>query len=107
MQSASYSKEGVKTNVDTVTSDSVLPEAFLGTVTAAGDQHPWVVKLQLSGQSIAFKLDTGAEVSDITEDTYKCIREPRPTRVLYGPARQPLHVFWSVICTSNQRYTLD
>ena len=34
-------------NVDTVTSDSALPEAFVGTVTAAGDQDPWVVKLQL------------------------------------------------------------
>ena len=45
---------GAITNVDTVTSDSALPEAFLGTVTAAGDKQPWVVELELSGQSIAF-----------------------------------------------------
>ena len=105
-----YSKEAVKTNVDRVISDSALSEVFLGTVTAAGDQHPWVVKLQLSGQSIAFKLDTGAEVSAITEDTYKCLGEPRlskPSRVIYGPARQQLHVLgqFSARLTKGTRST--
>ena len=47
----------------------------------------------MNEHSITFKLDTGAEVTAISTDTYKTLRKPRlspPKKLLYGPSRQPL-----------------
>ena len=49
----------------------------------------------MRGHVIPFKLDTGAEVTVITEQTYHCLGKPKlnsPSRILYGPARQTLSV---------------
>ena len=86
-----YSK---KTAVAAVESDP-MEEVFLGTLTADTNQHSWVVDLQVKGHTISFKLDTGAEVTAITEDSYKAIGRPKltdPFRILCGPARQRLDV---------------
>lgn len=51
--------------------------------------------LEVKGHTIPFKLDTGAEVTAITEQTYHSLGQPKlnsPSRVLYRPARQALCV---------------
>ena len=71
-----------------------LEEAFLGTVTSSTDQA-WSVNVRLQGKEILFKMDTGAEVTVISEKVYDTLEKTRlgkPSKVLYGPARQPLEV---------------
>ena len=72
-----------------------MEEAFLGNLTALQPQQPWVVDLEVRGHIIPFKLDTGAEVTAITEQKYHRLGQPKlssPSRVLYGPAHQPLSI---------------
>eukprot|EP00731_Ephydatia_muelleri_P015748 Em0009g172a len=55
----------------------------------------WRVKLRLCGQMLEFKLDTGAEVSAISDAAFKTLRGSKlksPKKTLYGPARTPLKV---------------
>ena len=66
--------------------------AFLGelgmTQTAA-----WLVTLNLNGHSTQFKLDTGAEVTAISEKTHIALQKPQMSiskKTLYGPSRHPL-----------------
>lgn len=76
-----------------VEADSV-EEAFLGTVTSSKDKA-WTVNIRLQGKEIVFKMDTGAEVTVISEKEYCTLERTKlekPSRVLYGPARQPLEV---------------
>ena len=73
--------------------DSV-EEAFLGTVTSSKDKA-WSVNIRLQGKEILFKMDTGAEVTVISEKVYHTLEKTKlgkTSRVLYGPARQPLEV---------------
>ena len=51
--------------------------------------------MQVLGQPIQFKMDTGAEVTAINEDTFKRfskVQLQRPTRRLPGQSQQPLEV---------------
>jgi hypothetical protein len=41
--------------------------------------QPWTVKLRMASQSISFKIDSGADVSIITWDTYLQLRRPTLT----------------------------
>ena len=66
---------------------------FLGELKS--QQNPtWLTTLDQNGYGLQFKLDTGAEVTDISEDAYKTIQSPQilpSTKKFYGPSRQPLH----------------
>ena len=49
--------------------------------------------LKLNGKEVSFKLDTGAEVTAISEETYRQVYGKtlqRASKVLYGPACQCL-----------------
>ena len=84
---------GTVTPSQQVEADSV-EEAFLGTVTSSKDKAS-SVNIQLQGKEIMFKMDTGTEVTVISEKEYRTLEKTRlkkPSRVLYGPARQPLEV---------------
>ena len=48
---------------------------FLGAVTNYV-RKPWMVSLKLNSKYTEFCIDTGAEVSAISESTYKCIGSP-------------------------------
>ena len=68
--------------------------AFLGTVTSQ-ESSIWKTTLKLNGKEVSFKLDTGAEVTAISEETYRQVYEKtlqRASNVLYGPACQSLKV---------------
>ena len=64
---------------------------------AIGDsqQHTWTVKIHIGSQEAIFKIDTGAEVTAISEKLYKNSRFPvlqKPTKLLKGPGQYPLQV---------------
>ncbi len=55
----------------------------------------WHCTVQVNENAVSFKLDTGAEVTAITEDTHKKLSKiqlQRATKVLHGPTRQNLNV---------------
>ena len=63
-------------------------EAFLGTPTKQGDDQNsslWAVTVSLNGKPIQFEIDTGAEVSVISQKAHREIGSPklyRPQRIL-------------------------
>ena len=68
--------------------------AFLGMVHSR-PSSVWVSSIELAGKEVPFKLDTGAEVTAISDSTYKSlhgIKLKPATKPLYGPASQPLKV---------------
>ena len=67
---------------------------FLGEV-GQGSQHAWLVDINVHGKTVNFKMDTGAEVTTISEITHKYLGKPKlrvAQRVLLGPAHQKLDV---------------
>ena len=74
--------------------DSAMDSAFLGAI-GTNQEPTWKMKLQLSGQETEFKLDTGAEVTAISDQTFQGIagcQLTAPSKKLYGPARNALKV---------------
>lgn len=75
--------------------DSALPEtAFLD---AVNDETvpSWMVTLTVENRQVEFKVDTGASVTAITEETYEALQRPQLSlapKILCGPARQSLEV---------------
>ena len=70
-----------------VEADSV-EEAFLGTVTSSKDKAR-SVSVRLQGKEILFKMDTGAEVTMISEKVYHTLEKTKlgkSSKVLYRPA---------------------
>ena len=67
----------------------VPPEdAFLGAVSDSIEGDPWTVKLTLQGKPVALYIDTGAEVTVITEQVWKRVGQPQlepSDRTLRGP----------------------
>ena len=71
----------------TSTEDSGLETAFLG-VMSSQRGLPWMSDIQLQGETVRFKLDTGADVTAISTQTHQHIGSPAlssPSTVLYGP----------------------
>ena len=83
-------------------------EAFLGAV-STGTEPPWTTTLTLEGKPLVFKLDTGAEVSAISEQvfcTLPGVKLGKSSIVLYGPARQNLNVLGQFTGKlANQKHT--
>ena len=60
-----------------------------------GSSSSWRSTVSLNDKAVEFKLDTGAEVTAVSEETYKQVygkQLQRPMRVLYGPLYQSLKV---------------
>ena len=75
-------------------SERNLDTAFLGNI-RANPESLWTAQLLLNEVEISVKLDTGAEVTAISEETYQRLGRPelqQPSKVLFGPARQTLDV---------------
>ena len=90
-----------KTVAGVNTSELNLDTAFLGGV-RANSGSLWTTKLLLNKRETSFKLDTGAEVTAISEETYRRLGLPelqQPSKVLFGPARQTLHVLGQFMAT--------
>ena len=79
--------------------DSVKGEAvetvFLGPV--GEGESSWMAEISVCGQYLPFKIDTGADVTAISEEGYKRIKGKggklvKPSKLLRGPSNQPLPV---------------
>ena len=78
-----------------------LDTAFVGTVSSK-QQLSWTTTLLVKGKEVTFKIDTGAEVTAISEDTFRQLgglRLQRPSKVLYHPARHTLDVLEQFMTT--------
>ena len=86
-----------KTVSEVSTSDNFLDSAFLDTV-SRGNSSCWKVTLRMCGIETEFKIDTGAEVTAVSEETYKQLHsDHRPpldsaAKALYGPSHTSLEV---------------
>ena len=57
----------------------------------------WFTELRWGRHEVQFKLDTGAEVSVVSEKTYRNVGQPAlhaPDKMLFGPSHCPLQVLW-------------
>ena len=75
-------------------------DEFLGVIHSETDslsstETPWTTSLQLNGRNIEFKIDTGADVTVISEQEYLSKQDGpllQTNRVLSGPSQQKLDV---------------
>ena len=75
-------------------------DEFLGVIHSETDslsstEAPWTTKLELNGRNIEFKIDTGADVTVISEQEYVSKQDGplrQTNRVLSGPSQQKLDV---------------
>ena len=71
---------------------SIWDTAFLDTVSNSGEKS-WLISIKVNNIDVKFKLDTGAEVTAISEETFQLLNNctlGHPEKNLYGPSRQPL-----------------
>ena len=63
-------------------------------------QSSWTCHIELNGKTTLFKIDTGAEVSAVNEQTFNSMAPStplnKPSKALHGPNRQPLDTLGSV-----------
>ena len=84
-------------NLVTTEQDEVFIAAVNGQVPTvdAGD-NPWIVTVSVNGSPVDFKIDTGADVSVISDTTYKALTRKAslrpPRKSLTGPSCQSLEV---------------
>ena len=80
--------------VSGVSTESEEPSAFLGSLGKASE-NPWTVTLQLDNSPVIFCIDTGAEVTVISDKTWRNLGKPTltsPERELRGPNNHRLVV---------------
>ena len=80
-------------------SDSV-ETAYLDTLKGQKPtQNSWTCHIEVNGKATLFKIDMGAEVSAVTEQTFNSISPSihlrKPSKVLHGPNRLPLDTLGS------------
>ena len=71
---------------------------YLSAIVSKNDSC-WIVNIEINGQHMTFKLDTGAEVTAITESTLAKLGKVKlspVTKSLCGPDRKPLEVTGSI-----------
>ncbi|KAL5493718.1 hypothetical protein EMCRGX_G014937 [Ephydatia muelleri] len=96
-----------KTVAEVEPDESYVDTAFLDTL-SQNSSETWRVKLRLCGQMLEFKIDTGAEVTAISDAAFRTLRGPKlksPKKTLYGPARTPLKLigFWQIPLTESSK----
>ena len=78
--------------MDNVQEEKQLDTAYLG---AIGDTNRWMASILLCGVQLSFKTDTGVEVTVISLEDFKKIKNYtriQSTKVLYGPSNQVVPV---------------
>lgn len=100
-----FSKSVAEVSSAAEPTDEYYDTAFLNTI-GAGHTTAWNSTIAVNGQEAVFKLDTGAEVSVISEDVLASLSLPKPhktTKRLYGPDRQPLNVLGELPVTLSYK----
>ena len=70
--------------------DSLSLDNLSGKSQLAEAKCSWTIDFQIEGQRLTFKLDTGAEVTAITEKSLKMMGSEPLSKSLYGPTSQAL-----------------
>ncbi len=89
-----YSAQCFSKTVSELESRNDMDEAFLDTVSNS-QNAAWLTQIQVNQKTTSFKMDTGAEVTAISMDTYRHLKKPQLTtasKALYGPSRIKLKV---------------
>ena len=79
-----------------------LDSFYLDTIQDAQDCNFWTTEVKVNNVSVTFKVDTGAEVTAISEDTLKTLEVKEPTKKLCGPNGQTLDLIGSLTVTMTQ-----
>ena len=93
--------------LDTDDNELSLDTAFLDAVTSGNQATSWTSTITVNGTEFKFKLDTGAEATAITEDTYKLLPNTvlqKPRKTLQGPAKQCLEVLGQFQATLRHKH---
>ena len=94
------------------TNEVCLDDAFLDAV-GTNTEKCWMASVLLENKTVSFKLDTGAEVTAVSEETFKMLPKTplkQPEKKLFGPSHQPLNVlgqFTGKLLTENHLYQDD
>ena len=67
--------------------DSLADEFFLGSINCPDEADPWEITLKLNNTAVKFKIDTGADITVISESTYLAF----PSRPQLMPANSTLN----------------
>ena len=89
-----YAAQCYAKTVSEVQRGNQLDTAFLDTM-SSDQANTWMTTINLDGVPVTFKMDTGAEVTAISDKAYKELSESqlsKPNKILYGPSRRPLPV---------------
>ena len=77
--------------------ESTLDSEFLDAVTTPAGEKAWFAEILVGSHrscKVTFKLDTGAEVTAVSQETYQALPDASPlstpVRTLHGPAMKPL-----------------
>ena len=97
-----YSSMCFTKSVSTISEEAdSLETAYLNNLEEQNStQSSWTCHIELNGKLTLFKIDTGAEVSAVNEQTFNSMTPSAPlntpSKVLHGPSRQPLDTLGSV-----------
>lgn len=78
----------------------IVISPFLDTVTD-NRKNAWISSITINGTKMPFKLDTGAEVTAVSKETWERLGKPTlqpPSKQLFGPAQHPLQVLGQFYC---------
>ena len=88
-----------QSKMDLVTEETHLDSAFLGPL----GQTSWTVDIAVNGVFLTFKVDTGAEVTAISEQAYRTLgticKLEKTSKTLFGPTKVSLHVMGQMQAT--------
>ena len=87
------------TKAVTAVSGEPLGTAYLDTVERYSSSHqPWICHINVNNIPIAFTIDTGAEVTAISEETFRLLNSElsKPSKALQGPGRKPFSALGTV-----------
>ena len=89
-----FSKRSAKLAGELSLDTSSLDTAFLGNLSTA-NQSSWTADVEIRGWTVHFMLDTGAEVTAISQESSQRLGQvslKKSMKVVYGPAKQKLDV---------------
>ena len=85
---------------------SALESFYLDTIQNTQDTNFWTTDVKVNNVTVTFKVDTGAEVTAISEETLKTLGSSlvtKPNKKLCGPNGQPLSLIGSLTVTMSQK----
>ena len=88
-----FSAQCFSRKISTVTTEESSEESHLDCITS-NQTTTWKATIKVGAHPTLFKLDTGAEVSAVSEEVFWTLRKTlqKPSRLLYGPSLQCLNV---------------